>query len=78
MSAIQESIEGSLEVKWEEFMRKTIAMGSEGASVAVGPEIGVITMLQKYSPWLGGDHCYGHRLELALRMLSRKCYSLKG
>ena len=67
MSAVQQSIESRLKLKWEEFTQKTIAMGSDGASVMLGSENGVVTLLQKYSPWLVAVHCYGYRLELAFK-----------
>ena len=59
-------------MKWEEFTQKTIAMGSNGATVMLGSENGVVTLFQKYSSWLVAVHCYGHRLELAFKDVIKK------
>ena len=72
MSAVQQSIESRLKLKWEEFTQKTIAMGSDGASFMLGSENGVVTLFQKYSPWLVAVHCYGQRLELAFKDAIKK------
>ena len=63
MSAVQQSIERRLKLKWEEFTQKIIAMGSDGASVMLGSENGVVALFWKYSPWLVAVNCYGHRLD---------------
>ena len=72
MSAVQQSIESTLKLKWEEFTQKTIAMGSDGASVMLGSENGVVTLFQKYSPWFVAVHWYGHSLELAFKDVTKK------
>ena len=72
MSAVQQSIESRLKLKWEEFTQKSIAMGSDGASDMLGSKNGVVTLFQKYSPWLVAVHCYGHKIELAFKNVIRK------
>ena len=59
-------------MKWEEFTQKTIAMGSDGASVMLDSENGVVSLFWKYSPWLVAVYCYGHRLELAFKDVIKK------
>ena len=52
---------------WKEFGKKLVALGSDGASVMLGSNNGVIALLQKEKPNIIGIHCCGHRLELAYK-----------
>ena len=53
--------------KWENFTKKLVALGSDGASVMLGKNKGVIALLQKENSRVIGVHCSGHRLELAYK-----------
>ena len=53
--------------KWENFSKKLVALGSDGASVMLGKNKGVIALLQKENSRVIGVHCSGHRLELAYK-----------
>ena len=50
---------------WDEFKSKLVALGSDGASVMLGKNNGVIAKLQAEEPSMIAVHCSGHHLELA-------------
>ena len=72
MEAIQRSITTNLMTTWDDFIKTMIAMGSDGASVMLGSERGVASLMKKNAPWLVAVHCYGHRLELAFKDVIKK------
>ena len=57
---------------WAEFKRKLVALGSDGASVMLGKNNGVIALLQSIQPASIAVHCSGHRLELAFKDTLKK------
>jgi len=56
----------------EEWERKTIGFGSDGASVMLGKHGGVAALLKKKQPSLQAVHCAAHRLELAYKDCFKK------
>lgn len=50
-----------------EFQKKLIGLCCDGASVNMGKNRGLATLLKADSPWLVTMHCMNHRLELALK-----------
>ena len=71
VQAIKKAIETL--IPWNEFVEKLVAMGSDGASVMLGKNNGVIALLQSEQPSMIGVHCSGHRLELAYKDAVKKC-----
>ncbi|CAG2257191.1 unnamed protein product [Mytilus edulis] len=54
-------------VPWEEFLKKLVGMGSDGASVMLGKNNGVAAKLRSLQPSMVAVHCYAHKLELAFK-----------
>ena len=71
VQAIKKAIETL--VPWTEFVEKLVARGSDGASVMLGKNNGVIALLQSEQPSMAAVHCSGHRLELAYKDAIKKC-----
>ena len=71
IQAIKKGIETL--VPWNEFTSKLIALGSDGASVMLGKNNGVIAHLLSEQPSMIAVHCSGHRLELAYKDAVKKC-----
>ena len=65
--AIMETVEQQGDMSREEWTRKLVGFGSDGASVMVGKKGGVAAHLKKLQPCLQSVHCYAHRLELAFK-----------
>ena len=65
MNAVKRAIETL--VQWNEFVSKLVALGSDGASVMLGKNNGVIALLKAEQPSMIAVHCSGHRLELAYK-----------
>ena len=57
---------------WDHFKKKLVALGSDGASVMLGKNNGVIALLQAIQPATIAVHCSGHRLELAYKDAIKK------
>ena len=57
---------------WKTFTSKLVALGSDGASVMLGKNNGVIAQLQAQQPSMIAVHCSGHRLELAYKDAIKK------
>ena len=53
-------------VEKEEWEKKLVGFGSDGASVNVGVRAGVATRLKDRIPHLVAIHCIAHRLELGV------------
>lgn len=70
VEAIQRAIETVTD--WSEFKSKMVALGSDGASVMLGKNNGVIALLQTIQPSMIAVHCSGHRLELAFKDTLKK------
>ena len=68
-SQIVDAIERAVKtvMDWKEFQKKLVALGSDGASVMLGRNNGVIAKLQEMQPAVIAVHCSGHRLELAYK-----------
>lgn len=60
-------------VNWES---KLVAFGADGASVNLGKEAGLATLLRKQVPYFVDFHCLPHRLELALFEPQNSCKSV--
>ena len=58
--------------EWKTFISKVVALGSDGASVMLGKNNGVIALLQSEQPSVIAMHCSGHRLELAYKDSMKK------
>ena len=73
-SQILEAIKKATEtvMEWDDFQKKLVALGSDGASVMLGKNNGVIALLQKIQPATVAVHCSGHRLELAYKDAIKK------
>ena len=54
---------------WKE---KTVGLGTDGASVMVGEEMGVAGLLRQEIPWLINVHCLSHILQLAAKDAAEK------
>ena len=52
---------------WPQFIHKLVGLGSDGASVMLGKNNGVIALLQAMQPSVVPVHCLGHKLELAYK-----------
>ena len=57
---------GMIEFGLQNWKLQTVAFGSDGASVYVGRQNGVVAKLRVEIPWLIGVHCIAHRLELSV------------
>ena len=57
---------------WDCFKKKLVALGSDGASVMLQNNNGVISLLQAIQPATIAVHCSGHRLELAYKDAVKK------
>ena len=71
LQAIKKGIETV--IPWNEFTLKLVALGSDGASVMLGKNNGVIAHLLLEQPSMIAVHCSGHRLELAYKDAVKKC-----
>ena len=56
---------GVTDAEWQE---KLVGFGSDGASVMVGKNNGVIALLRQLQPAVQGVHCAAHRMELAYKV----------
>ena len=56
-----------LDVTAADWQEKLVGFGSDGASVMVGKNNGVIALLRQLQPVVQGVHCAAHRMELAYR-----------
>ena len=70
VDAIQKAVETV--TNWSEFKNKLVALWSDGASVMLGKNNGVIALLQAIQPSMIAVHCSGHRLELAFKDTVKK------
>ena len=67
VKGLQSIVEANLNMKWEDFTKKLVGIGCDGAAVMVGSKSGVATLLRKEQPSLLTIHCMAHRLELSLK-----------
>ena len=44
-----------------------VGLGADGASVNMGCKKGLVALMKRKQPWLIGNHCFNHCLELALK-----------
>ena len=65
VNAIERAVKTVMD--WKDFRKKLVALGSDGASVKLGQNNGVIAKLQEMQPAVIAVHCSGHRLELAYK-----------
>ena len=70
VEAIQKAVKTV--VPWDDFKSKLVALGSDGASVMLGKNNGVIALLQTMQPSIIAVHCSGHRPELAYKDMIKK------
>ncbi|CAC5383128.1 unnamed protein product [Mytilus coruscus] len=56
-----------LDVPWDDFTKKLVGIGSDGASVMLGCNNGVATHLRRIQPVMVAVHCYSDKLELAFK-----------
>ena len=70
VEAIKKSVETITD--WAQFTKKLVALGSDGASVMLGKNNGVIALLQAIQLSMIAVHCSGHRLELAFKDMIKK------
>ena len=70
VQAVHKAVESVMNV--QEFGKKLVALGSDGASVMLGKNNGVIALLQSSTPSVIAVHCSGHRLELAYKDTIKK------
>ena len=66
LSAIDIVIEKSLNLPPDQWRKKLVGFGSDGASVMCGSRGGVTALLKKDVPHLIAVHCVAHRLELSI------------
>ncbi|VDI54723.1 Hypothetical predicted protein [Mytilus galloprovincialis] len=66
IEAMKRSVE-KLDVPWDDFTKKLVGMGSDGASVMLGCNNGVAAHLRRIQPVMVAVHCYAHKLELAFK-----------
>ena len=52
---------------FEEWKKKLVGFGPNGASVNLGRNRSVATLLKDVAPWIVQIHCMAHRLELAVK-----------
>ena len=71
---IVEAIKRSVETitDWAQFTKKLVTLGSDGASVMLAKNNGVIALLQAIQLSMIAVHCSGHRLELAFKDMIKK------
>ena len=70
LSAIQKATETVMD--WDHFKKKLVVLGSDGASVMLGKNNGVIALLQEIQPATIAVHCSGHMFELAYKDAIKK------
>ena len=59
-------------MEWPDFYMKLAALACDGASMMTGCKAGVGALLRTKQPSLLTVHCMAHRLELALKDVSKK------
>ena len=57
---------------WDEFNKKLVALGFDGARVMLAKKNHVIALLQENKSTIIGIHCCGHRLELTYKDAIKK------
>ncbi|XP_053399135.1 zinc finger protein 862-like [Mercenaria mercenaria] len=62
----------------DDYCKKLVAVGCDGASVMLGKNTGAVQRIRKHTdrPWLLGVHCSGHKLELAYKNMVKSKISL--
>ena len=70
VEAIKKSVETITD--WAQFTKKLVTLGSDGASVMLEKNNGVIALLQAIQLSMIAVHCSGHRLELAFKDTIKK------
>lgn len=65
--AIEKQVVSNLGLEMEEFNKKLVGFGSDGANVMVGKNNGVAALLKREQPCLQSVHCMAHKLELAFK-----------
>ena len=70
VEAIKKSVETITDCSL--FTKKLVTLGSDGASVMLGKNNGVIALLQTIQPSMIAVHCSGHRRELAFKDTIKK------
>ena len=63
VKAIERSVTRVMEMP--DFLSKLIALGSDGASVMLGHNVGVFALLKEMQPAIIAVYCCGHCLEIA-------------
>lgn len=61
-----------MNIPWEDFIKKLLGMGSDGANVILGNKTGVAARLKQEQPALIAVHCLSHKLELSYKDSIRK------
>ena len=70
--SIMKGVEVGLDIKFEDFVPKLVAMGCDEAAVMIGRNTGVVKRLRDLAPSMVGIHCFAHRLELAIKDVIKK------
>lgn len=62
-------IEGAKNLAGDDFAKKLVATGTDGASTMLGKNSGAVQRIRDLldKPWLIGVHCSGHKLELSFK-----------
>ncbi|KAK3098982.1 hypothetical protein FSP39_024949 [Pinctada imbricata] len=63
----------TLKIDWADVINKLVGLSCDGASVMTGIKSGLGALLRKENPMILTIHCLAHRLELALKNMSKKC-----
>jgi len=67
VGAINDLMCDELDLSPEQWEKKIVGFGSDGARVMLGKNAGVVTKFKAEQPCLQAVHCYAHRLELAYK-----------
>ena len=72
--ALQSSVSSPehLQIPWNEFASKLVALGSDGASVMTGHRSGLAALLKQSQPAIVIIHCFAHKLELSFKDAVKK------
>lgn len=67
-NSLGRAVTNGLDMPMEEFCKKLVAFGADGAAVMMGRNNGVVARIRnEMAPKIVGIHCFAHRLELAVR-----------
>lgn len=67
LAAIEHMMMNGLNLEPDQWYKKIVGFGSDGASVMIGKNAGVVSKIKAKQPCIQAVHCYAHWLELAYK-----------